>query len=82
MYVVSEFVIYIVPLLEQLNWGWANNLKPCSVHLLVTNFIDTLQVISWMGSPSSKYNVLFQQECDALTQEVFEHSDYYMNRHI
>lgn len=82
MYVVSEIVIYTVPLLEQLNWGWANKLKPCSVYLLFTNFTDTLQVITWMDSPSSKYNFLFQQKCDVLTQEALEHSGYYMYRHI
>lgn len=82
VYVVSEIVIYTVPLLQQLNWGWANKLKPCSLHLLFTNFTDTLQVITWMGSPSSKYNFLFQQKCDALAQEVLGHSGYYMYRNI
>jgi len=79
MYVVSEFVIYIVPLLEQLNWGWANKLKPCSVRLLVTNFTETLHVMPWMGSPSSKYNVLFQQKYDAVTQDTLGHSTAIFN---
>jgi len=37
-----------------------------------------------MGSPSNKYNVLFQQKCDTLTQEALGHSGYYtsMYRHI
>lgn len=82
MYVVSEFVVFILPLLEQLDWRWANKLKPCSVHLLVTNFTDTSQVKPWMSSPSREYNVLFQQKYDAVTQEALGHSDYYMYRHI